>query len=161
MSMTLIGPILYERSGDAKDLKRNSSVNKISWRITYASLVVSILAFIFTYYFHGWIFRILVAESFREASQFLPWVVLAGGLFATAQMLSLKVLSELRSNSLISIKIITALIAVFANIVGAWLFGLLGVVVALVFFSLIYMVWMMILAKDVSFNDFSKNQNKD
>lgn len=161
MSMTLIGPILYERSGDAKDSKRNSYVNNISWRITYASLVVSILAFIFTYYLHGWLFRILVAESFREISYFLPWVVLAGGLFATAQMLSLKVLSELRSNSLISIKIITALIAVFTNIIGAWLFGLIGVVGSLVFFSLTYLVWMMILAKNVSFNDFINNQKKD
>ena len=157
MTMTLIGPILYERSGDAKDSTRNLSVNRLSWSITFASLALSILAFTFTYYLHDWLFSILVAESFREASHFLPWVVLAGGLFATAQMLSLKVLSELRSNSLVAIKIITALIAVVANILGAWLFGLSGVVAGLVFFSLIYLVWMMILAKNSSFNEYSTN----
>mgnify|MGYP006086391117 CR=1 FL=1 len=155
--MNLIGPILYERSGDAKDSIRNLSVNRISWRITFAALAISLIAFVFTYFLHDWLFSILVSESYKDASYLLPWVVLAGGIFATGQMLSLKVLSELRSNSLIAIKIITSLIAVLANILGAWLFGLSGVVVALVLFSLIYLVWMMILAKNASFNDYSIN----
>jgi O-antigen/teichoic acid export membrane protein len=155
LMMTLIAPILYERSGDAKDATRNLSVNRISWRITFASLALSILAFTFTYCLHDWLFSILVAKTFQEASHFLPWVVLAGGLFATGQMLALKVLSELRSSALIAIKIITALIGVLVNILGAWLFGLSGVVAALVIFSIIYLVWMIIMAKDSSGTEHS------
>lgn len=147
LMMTLIGPILYEQSGDAKNEARNLSVHQISWRITIVSLALSLVAFIFTYYLHDWLFSILVAKPFQEVSQFLPWVVLAGGLFSTGQMLSLKILSELRSSSLLAIKIITALIAVLINVLGAWLYGFLGVIVALVIFSLIYLIWMLIMAK--------------
>ena len=147
LMMTLIGPILYERSGDAKNEARNLSVHQISWRITNVSLALSLVAFIFTYYLHDWLFSILVAKPYQEVSQFLPWVVLAGGLFSTGQMLSLKILSELRSSSLIAIKIVTAIVAVLINVLGAWLYGFLGVIVALVIFSLIYLIWMLIMAK--------------
>ena len=159
LMMTLIGPILYEQSGDAKNAARNHSVHQISWRITFVSLALSFLAFAFTYYLHDWLFSILVAKPFQEVSHFLPWVVLAGGLFATAQMLSLKILSELRSSALIAIKIITALIAVLINVLGAWFYGFLGVIVALVIFSVIYLIWMLIMAKDSLRTEYSTDVN--
>jgi hypothetical protein len=73
-------------------------------------------------------------------------VVLAGGLFAVGQMLSLKLMSEIRAKSLIQVKIGTAMVGVGTNLLGAWLFGLAGVVVALVVFSTLYLVWMFYLA---------------
>ena len=150
LMMTLIGPIVYEKSGDATDATRNIAVHRISWQITLVSLGLSLLAFTFTYYLHDWLFSILVSKPFQEASHFLPWVVLAGGLFATGQLLSLKILSELRSKAMIFIKITTALIAVLINILGSCFYGLSGVVFSLVIFSVIYLIWMLIMAKGSS-----------
>jgi O-antigen/teichoic acid export membrane protein len=72
----------------------------------------------------------------------LPWFVLAGGLFSTGQMLVLKVLSEVRPRMLLTLKVCTALLGLVLNILGAWLAGIYGVIIALVSFSTIYAVGM-------------------
>jgi O-antigen/teichoic acid export membrane protein len=146
---TLIAPILYQRSGAATDQTRNALVHHSSWRMTQVSLGITAIAAAFTWLFHDWLFRWLVAEAFRDVSNLLPWVVLAGGIFASGQILSLKLMSEIRSDSLLLVKIVTALIGIGANILGAWRYGVEGVVGALVLFSLIYLVWMFFLAQHI------------
>lgn len=150
--ITLIGPILYQQAGAAKNHLRNKSVHKIAWRITQVSLVISIVAFVFTWFLHRWIFQWLVAESFRDISHLLPWVVLAGGLFSAGQMLSLKLMSEIRSGSLLRIKVSTALIGIAANILGARWYGINGVTAALVLFSSMYLTWMLFIASHLPTN---------
>lgn len=147
LMMTFIGPILYQRSGAATDHARNASVHSIVWRITQASIAVTVAAFSFTWFLHEWLFRWLVAEAFRDVSHFLPWVVLAGGLFAAGQMLSLKLMSEIRSRSLLQVKIVTAILGVLANVLGAWWFGIEGVLAGLVVYSSVYLLWMIYIAR--------------
>lgn len=146
---TLIGPLLYQRAGAAEDSSRNASVHRIAWRITNVSLLLTSSAFLITWLFHDALFRLLVANTFRDASYLLPWIVLAGGLFASGQMLSLKIMSELRSHALLVTKLTTALLGVAANLIGAWLFGVNGVVGGLVFFSALFFVCTMLLAKNI------------
>jgi O-antigen/teichoic acid export membrane protein len=144
--MALFGPVLYEKSGAGKDASRDFAVHKMSWAITKMTLLLTIAAFGLSLSFHDAVFRLLVAEPFRSVSYLLPWVVLAGGVFAAGQMLSLKLMAELRSRQLIRIKIITAVIGIIINFVGAWLYGVDGVVAGLVVFSVIYMAWSIRLA---------------
>lgn len=144
---SLIGPILYQRSGDASDRTRNASVHLIAWRITIGGLLLTALAFVFTFLMHEWIFKLLVAARYRSVSYLLPWMVLAGGNFAACQMLSLKLMSEMKSRTMTAAKIVTALLCVSLNILGALLFGVQGVVAALVIFTICYLVWMALLAR--------------
>lgn len=144
---TFLGPLLYQRAGAAEDSSRNAAVHHIAWRITNVGLLLTTLAFVTTWLLHDTLFRLLVAPSFRESSYLLPWVVLAGGLFAAGQMLSLKLMSELRSRSLILTKLVTAFIGIAANMLGAWLFGVNGVVGGVVLFSTMYLIGTMMLAR--------------
>lgn len=148
--VSFLGPILYQRSGDATDHIRNSNVHYLSWRITQLALVVTLAAFSFTFFMHEWLFSFLVAPEYRGNSYFLPWVLLAGGLFAAGQMLSLKLMSEMRPSSLTVVKITTALIGVLCNVLGAAYAGMRGVVSALIIFSAIYFIWMAVIAKNTS-----------
>jgi len=147
MAVTFLAPILYQRSGNTADQTRNLSVHRIAWRITFASLAITALAFMFTLLLHEWIFELLVATKYHEVSHLLPWVVLAGGVFASAQMLALKLMSEMKSEVMTTAKIVTAILAVGLNIYGASQFGSQGVVVALIAFSCIYFFWMVLLAQ--------------
>jgi len=146
LMVSFVGPIFYQRSGDAMDDTRNRSVHVIAWRITFVSMLVVCLGFVFTFIFHEWIFYWLVADSFRSISKYLPWVVLAGGFFAAGQILSLKLISELRPNSLLKVKAITALIGIVSNLIGAYFYGISGVICSLILFSLTYFLWMFSIA---------------
>jgi O-antigen/teichoic acid export membrane protein len=147
MAMGFLAPIFYQRSGSAADHTRNLSVHRIAWSITFAGLLMTVLAFIFTYSQHEWIFQLLVASKYHAVSYLLPWVVLAGGFFSASQMLLLKLQSEMKQNTMIAAKILTAIIGICLNIYGASQFGLQGVVAALIAFSVITFLWMSWLAQ--------------
>jgi len=142
MAMTFLGPVLYQRSGSATDQIRNTSVHLIAWRFTIVGLLVTVLAFAITLLLHEWIFHLLVSEKYYSVSYLLPWMVLAGGMFAAGQVLALKLMSEMKSKVMTIAKIVTALLGTGLNILGAFYFGLVGVVAALVMFSSIYFFWM-------------------
>jgi O-antigen/teichoic acid export membrane protein len=141
LMLTLVAPILYSRAGDTKDKVRLEGANKIIYRLAYVSLALTAVAFVITFFLHEIIFRFLAAPEFRSGSYLLPWVVLAGGLFAAGQVLLIKLGVELRSKDQVSQKIGTAVIGITANLAGAWLFGVEGVVGALVMFSVVFFVW--------------------
>ena len=147
MAMTFLGPILYQRSGSTTDQTRNMDVHQIAWRITFAGLAITALAFVFTLLLHEGIFQLLVATNYHEVSYLLPWMIVAGGIFSSAQMLALKLMSEMKTAVMTTAKIVSAILGVILNIYGASQFGSQGVVVALVVFSCIYFFWMVWLAK--------------
>jgi O-antigen/teichoic acid export membrane protein len=147
MAMTFLGPILYQRSGIATDHTRNTSVHRIAWRITFVGLLVTALAFVFTFFLHERIFHLLADTQYHSASHFLPWMVLAGGVFSAGQMLALKLMSEMKTAAMTAAKIATAILGVGLNVYGAMQVGLHGVVAALVMFSGIYFFWMAWLAQ--------------
>lgn len=147
LAMTFLGPILYQRSGSAADHTRNTSVHRITWHIMFVGLLVTALAFVLTFALHEWIFHLLVAVKYHTASYLLPWMVLAGGIFSAGQVLTLKLMSEMKPFVMTTPKIVTAILGVGLNIYGASKFGLEGVVAALVVFSSIYFFWMAWLAQ--------------
>ena len=150
MAMSFLGPILYQRSGDATDYARNTNVHRIGWRMAHFSLIVTLLGFAITFALHERLFGLLVASEYRGSSRLLPWVVLAGGIFAAGQMLALKLMSEMKPSAMTTAKIVTALVGVLFNVIGAALAGMQGVVGAVVAFSGIYFVWMAVLARRLS-----------
>lgn len=146
MVMAFVAPIFYQRAGDATDPSRNANVYRLALRIALFSLLITLIGFGVALGLNEWIFRLLVAVEFRAVSYLLPWVVLAGGLFATGQMLALKLMSDMKTATMSRVKIITALLGVIFNIYGASIAGLCGVVGALVAFSVFYLAWMALIS---------------
>jgi O-antigen/teichoic acid export membrane protein len=145
MAMSFIGPILYQRAGDATDHTRNQHVHQICLRMTQFSLIATLFGFATTLAAHKMIFQILVAAKYRDISYLLPWVVLGGGVFAAGQVLATKFLSENKTTELIPVKIVTSLLAVALNVIGAHFYELNGIVAAMVLFSCIHFGWISIL----------------
>jgi len=143
----LIGPILHQRSGDGTDAARNRNVWRISWWVTLFGLGMTVVIFILAFALHEWIFELLVAPAYREVSYLLPWMLLAGGLFAASQVLGLKLMSDLNTRALVVPKVLTSILAVALNFVGAWVWGVDGVIVASVIFSASIFLWMAVIAR--------------
>jgi len=138
----LVAPILFARAGDASDSRRNAGVTRLSWQLTTVTLGFTVVAFIFTLFFHSFIFGLLVAEEYLVVSSVLPWVVLTGGIFAAGQSIALNIMSQMNSRAMMIAKVTTSVVGVLINIPLAMTFGLQGVVLGGLFFSLLYFVWM-------------------
>lgn len=145
LGVTFVGPILFQRSGNAKDDSRNADVRRLVWRITLFCLLLTLITFLLALGLHEWIFYLIVARDYWGVSYMLPWVVLAGGLSAAGQILSLKMISDMKSAAMTLPKIVTALLGVLLNLYFASVAGLTGVVAGLVAFSAIYFAWMFLL----------------
>jgi O-antigen/teichoic acid export membrane protein len=139
---TFIGPIMFQNSGDARELDRNLNVHKKAWQLTALTLIFTLLACLVAYLFHEWIFRLLVSAQYRTISYLLPLMVLAGGFFSAGQVLGLKLMSDIKTSALILPKIVTSLMGVLLSFVGAYIAGLNGVVYAIVTFSVLQFFWL-------------------
>lgn len=146
LAVQLMTPILFHRAGDASDSSRNANVNNLSWRLTWFALSVTGAAFLVVLLFHSQIFRIFAAKEYASISYLLPWMVLAGGLFAAGQVLSLNLMSQMRTHTMVVAKIATAILGVILNMVGAYLLGIAGIVFASVLFSALYSAWIVTLS---------------
>ena len=151
MVMTFVAPIFYQRAGDATDPSRNANVHRLALRIALFSLLITLIGFGVALGLNEWIFRLLVAVEFRAVSYLLPWMVLAGGLFATGLMMALQLMSDMKTAAMSRVKIITALLGVIFSIYGASIAGLCGVVGALVAFSVLYLAWMALISFRIPF----------
>lgn len=147
MLSSIVAPILFGRAGDAGDEASNALVHKAAWQMAWLALAGTAFAGLIAWLLHTWLFSFLVAEAYQSISYALPYLVLAGGLFSSGQLLSLKILSELRAIDLLYVKIGSAIIGVIANIVGAAAYGLEGVLIGQLFFSATYFLGVSYLAK--------------
>ena len=147
IAVQFVAPILFQRVGDGGDPARNSDVSRLSRTLTSIVLVVTAIGFAGTFALHAQLFRIFIAAEYAKVSYLLPWVVLAGGIFAAAQSVTLHLMSQLRVRVMLTAKIATALLGIVLNLVGARFYGITGVVAASVVFSTACLVWMLFLAR--------------
>jgi len=147
MAMQFLAPIFYQRAGDASDSGRNADVSSLSWRLTGLALGVTGAVFLLALLFHAQILQIFVAAEYVSVSHLLPWVMLAGGVFAAGQAIALNLMSQMKTYTMMAAKIITALLGVTFNLAGAYWYGTTGIVIAGILFSVSYFIWMAVLSK--------------
>lgn len=148
MATQFLAPIFYQRAGDASDSQRNVHVNYLSWRFTGLALAMTGAVFLVALLFHRQIFRIFVARKYAIVSNLLPWILLSSGIFVAGQSISLNLMSQMKTHTMVMAKIITALVGVILNVAGAYWYGITGVVMASVLFSVTYFLWMILLSKE-------------
>ncbi|MBU0878488.1 MAG: oligosaccharide flippase family protein [Candidatus Omnitrophica bacterium] len=148
MASQFLAPIFYQRTGDGSDNLRNAHVNELSWRLVIFILGITGAVFLAAVFFHGPIFRIFVAKQYGSVSFLLPWMLVAGGIFAAGQTIALELQSRMKTRVMMVAKITTALLGVVFNFAGAFFFDIPGVVFAGVLFSLLYFFWMAVIQRE-------------
>ena len=142
MLLQLLSPIFFEQAGDASDSARNADVDRLTWRVTWIVLVGTAVAALVAALLHRSLFSLFAAREYGAVSYLLPWMLIAGGMFAAGQAISMGLMSQLRSKEMIVAKIVTCLLGIAFNVAGAYLHGLVGVTVAGCLFSIVYFSWM-------------------
>lgn len=136
--MQLIAPVLFTQAGDGRDHARVQSAMRTLALLCGGMLALTAVGSIISLAGHQFIFDLLVGREFGQVSYLLPLAVLASGVFNTGQIASLGPLIVGDSGSLLVPTIGAAALSVLMNIVGARLFGIQGVMVALLLFSICY-----------------------
>lgn len=144
LAVQLAGPIIYQRAGDASCRVRMQSVSAMNWRLVCCAAGLTAAAFVFVLLFHDFVFRVFVAPKYASTAALLPWMVLGGGLFATAQVACLGLMSTLNSRALIVPKIGTAVAGVLFNGLGAFFFGVTGIIAANILNGVVSLIWVLL-----------------
>jgi O-antigen/teichoic acid export membrane protein len=142
VAVQFLVPIYFQRAGDARDSQRNAQIARLTWHLTAGALAVTAAGCAVAFLLHAEIFHLLVAAEYASVSPLLPWVLLAGGFFAAAQIVALGLMTQLRTYELMWAKIGTALFGIACNFLGAYWFGIAGVAAAGVLFSAACFLWM-------------------
>jgi len=124
LMVQLIAPILFSQAGDASDVSRMKRTRYLNNLMVLLTICLTGLLTVFALVFHGKVFSLLVAPDYRTVSYLLPLMVLAGGMFASGQVASIYLLSNIDTQKLILPKIGSASIGVLLNLIGAYLLGI-------------------------------------
>jgi O-antigen/teichoic acid export membrane protein len=143
----LVAPVIFQRAGDASNPARMEQVNMTNRLLTLGALGLTAVVFVTAAVFHDLVFRIFVAPAYASVAYLLPWMTLAGGLFAAGQAASLNLMSSLATKALLMPKIGTGVLGVGLNCLGAALFGIPGVVAASIIFAAVYLVWILAITR--------------
>lgn len=149
--MQFVIPLLFQKAGDGLDEDRMRYIYVAVRKLVAGTLVLTGVGTLTAWFIHDHIFALLTGPEYRPISWLLPWMVLAGGLFASGQMATLAQLSEKSTKVLISPKIGTAVTGVVFSLLGVYIFGLSGAVAAMVITMAIYLIWI-IYASHLSLN---------
>jgi O-antigen/teichoic acid export membrane protein len=149
MALQLLAPIFYQRAGDGTDRQRNVHVGKLGWYCALVTLGVTGVAVLGALLLHEQIFHLLVAAKYASVSPLLPYMFLASGIIVGSQMIELSLMSQMKTRMMILAKITAAVVGVALNCVGAYSYGIEGVVVAGVITSVFYFLWLGIISRGV------------
>lgn len=135
-----VSPVMFNRAG-AEIGRGNEGAVKLGRLLVASAVAVTLVGTAVAWQTHEWIFALLVAPEYRSVSWLLPGQVLASGLLVSAQSATLLPLVSSESKGLIKPKIVSAGVGTALNAVGAWQYGLVGVVFAGVLYGAISYLW--------------------
>jgi O-antigen/teichoic acid export membrane protein len=145
----LATPIVFARAGVGVDLARTRSAARICAMLAVGLLSFTVVLAAVTVPLHGLIFSLAVGPQYRAVSFLLPLAILSGGLYNVGQVLSLVPMAFGATRALLVPKISTALVALVLNALGAFFFGITGVLVAGLLFAIFYLAWVAAVGKNL------------
>jgi O-antigen/teichoic acid export membrane protein len=134
-----ITPLLYHKAGDGNDLDSLTESSSVTKKITFISIFITVIGFLVTFFFSSYFLKLLSNSKYVELSNLFPYMVVSGGVFATAQILSIDFQSRMKIKQLLYIKIGTSLFGVLFSGLTIYYFGLIGSVISSIGFSSCYL----------------------
>lgn len=146
MLMQLLSPVIFQIAGDGNDAERVGKCRRLALMLSVGGLSVAAISTWIASVAANTIFSWIVPPIYWPVAHLLPFMVLSAGIFASGQFASLALMSESSTKQLVAPKIVTAVLAIGFNVIGAVRGGLRGVVLASLLFSFLYSAWVLILA---------------
>ena len=130
--LLFIEPILYQSGDSGGKSGSGRQVRHMNRFAIYGLLAVTVFLSGMLFVTHSVVGTLLLGETFRSYSWLFPWLFLAGGFFAAAQQVLLKLSLDMRTDLLAKLWGAVALVAVGSYAAGAAGWQLKGLVTAVV-----------------------------
>ena len=128
--MTLFIPLLY----------RGEDIHpKLFSRLMIFLSVLTIAGMGIAQILGGFIMSLVASREYYELKSFLPFMILAAGLYSGGDLLTVRLMTQIRTMEILIIKITASGFGLTINFLLAYLYGIEGVVLGLVCFGLIYL----------------------
>ncbi|MDB4220767.1 oligosaccharide flippase family protein [Amylibacter sp.] len=150
----LLGPIVFQKAGDATDLDRIEEVFKITKNAVFGMLTVTLLISFAAYFWHDIVLKLLVNEAFRAFSYLLPIMVLAGGFQSCHHLIGLRITSGLSVRKIMVPQIVFAILFCILNSFGAYIGDLNGLVLCFLLGSLVSIIWIVFYSERIKIHKF-------
>ncbi|MDA7899121.1 lipopolysaccharide biosynthesis protein [Pirellulales bacterium] len=134
-------PILFGIAGDNSDRREELRAVNIGSMSVWAVITITVLVGLLTIFIHPFIFQICVDQSYAGTSYLLPVMLLASGFIAAAEVATLAIQTSGTNKQLTLPKIITSIVGSVITVLGAYLYGLQGVLYAGLCYATMHMVW--------------------
>lgn len=148
--ISFITPIVYGRVDDPNNRASIEHVRLLLFKIAATGLTGTLILTATAYFFHEWIFTLLVAEEYRAFSIFMPLVVLAAGLLQVSHSLSILISAQNRTHLFIWSDIVGNSIAAIVNLLLTSMYGVSGLLAGMALGSLIHLTWKMQIVNSAS-----------
>jgi O-antigen/teichoic acid export membrane protein len=130
--LLFIEPILYQSGDSGGKSGSGFQVRHLNRFAIYGILGATVFLSGVLFATHPVVGTLLLGEEFRSYSWLFPWLLLAGGFFAAAQQVLLKLSLDMRTDLLAKLWFVVALVAVGGYAAGAAGWQLKGLVTAVV-----------------------------
>lgn len=139
--MALIMPIIFSRAGDGADKQRVNRVSRSIVKFCFGASLIFLVATWIAYILHDAVFRLLVAQQYWGVSRYLPFAVLAAGLFQVSQFLSTIILADAKTSRLLPLNTIGNSLIIVLTVLCTRLYGMDGLFFSMVGGSTIHLCW--------------------
>lgn len=139
----LAAPVLFGRVAKLEDAASRTAALRFVTKIAAVALGAAVLVFVIAFLLRDMIFAVLVGDAFADGAIYLPWMLLAAGLYATGQVLSLRLMGGDSTGHLILPNVVPAVIGVLLSVPGAWIGGVWGAVLSQLAFGLLQLIWLL------------------
>lgn len=146
MLMQLCSPMIFQIAGDGNGVDQVKRARRLSILLAVGALIATVVAAFVARATAEIIFSWIVPPVYLKAAYLLPLMVLSSGILTTGHFACLALMSESSTKPLVAPKIVTAILAIGFNAIGAAQGGLRGVVLASLLFSILYTAWILVLS---------------
>lgn len=141
--MSFINPILFSKAGDGNEDARRNEVNKLVLKLSAGGMAFTCLLTVAAYCFGQHVFSFLVSqnENYAIADKFIPLAVLAAGMLQVSiSLLSIVSISN-RTQLIFMMNVVVNGGAAVLNLQMTKVWGMEGLMVALVIGSAFHLLW--------------------
>ena len=140
--MSMLVPILYARAADPENLQQIANVREIVFKIAALGVGATLLVACITSFWHEAIFKLLVAEQYRDMSVYMPFVVISAGLLQSSLALGSFLPSANRTKEVLPLAIYGQTMTIISNMVLTHIYGIDGLIASMIFGAGLHIIWM-------------------